>query len=77
MFVFNRKITVIFFSYYENIKNNINTHQFMTSWTEVSTQDEVSPTHSVTIDISTIGNSTSVQNNTRITPNEITTKIPK
>ncbi|CAI6364078.1 unnamed protein product [Macrosiphum euphorbiae] len=63
--------------YYESIKNNINTHQFMTSWTEVSTQDEVSPTHSVSIDIATIGNSTSVQNNTRITPNENTTKIPK
>lgn len=62
---------------YENIKNNINTHQFMTSWTEISAQDEVSPTHSVTIDIATIGNSTSVQNNTRITPTENTTQIPK
>ncbi|XP_027851180.2 uncharacterized protein LOC114130401 [Aphis gossypii] len=64
--------------YYESIKNNINTHQFMTSWTEVSTQDdEVTPTHSVTIDIASVGNSTSIQNNSRITPNTNTTKIPK
>ncbi|XP_026804620.1 uncharacterized protein DDB_G0283357-like isoform X2 [Rhopalosiphum maidis] len=63
--------------YYESIKNNINTHQFMTSWTEVSTQDEVSPTHSVSIDIASVGNSTSTQNSTRITPNTNTTKIPK
>ncbi|XP_022172777.1 uncharacterized protein LOC111035455 [Myzus persicae] len=63
--------------YYESIKNNINTHQFMTSWTEVSTQDEVSPTPSVSIDIATTGNSTSVQNNTKITPNANTSKIPK
>lgn len=51
----------------------------MTSWTEVTTQDEVSPTHSVIIDVSSLGNSTNMQNNTRITPytNTNNTKIPK
>ncbi|VVC45048.1 Hypothetical protein CINCED_3A021847 [Cinara cedri] len=62
--------------YYENIKNNINAHQFMTSWTEVSTQDGVLPTHSVSLDITTFGNSTNVKNNTRIIPYTNSTNTP-
>jgi len=49
----------------------------MTSWTEVSTNDDVTPTRSVITDITSVGNSTSEQkNNIKIAPNMTnTTKL--
>ncbi|XP_050429766.1 uncharacterized protein LOC126838972 isoform X2 [Adelges cooleyi] len=66
-----------FTTYYENIKNNIKTHKFATSWTdnEMPKPDVTVSTHSVSIDISSLGNNTSVLNNTRITPFTNTTRI--
>ncbi|XP_050533351.1 uncharacterized protein LOC126901136 [Daktulosphaira vitifoliae] len=62
-----------FTSNYENIKNNINTHQLMSSWTEQDTDipkpNVTVSTHSISIDVSSLGNNTkNVINNTRITP---------